>query len=92
MSEWQPIETAPTDGTPIIFANFEAICLLTGMPHVWSGRLELFEGDEEPTMLECSHAAININGEPTHWMLPPDNPDGWQKYGAGDLTRPEPPK
>src|SRR5687767_3763037 len=35
---WQPIETAPRDGRVVILANFEAMCLLTGAPHVWTAR------------------------------------------------------
>lgn len=58
------------DGTPVIFANFTAMCLLSGAPHTWSGRYCVI--DDEKWMAECSYAATNDNGEPTHWMpLPP---------------------
>lgn len=68
---WQPIETVPKDGTVVIFANFFSRCLLTGAPHVWTGRYEDF-GHGRPEMAGCSYAATNQNGEPTHWMsLPP---------------------
>lgn len=76
----QPIESAPRDGTPIILVNFDARCLLTGAPHVWTARWvaewEDMKGnvtaDENPRFVECSYAATNENGEPTHWMPLPD--------------------
>ena len=78
--EWQPIETAPKD-TPIILANFENACLITGSPHVWSAMLVTkwmaLDGepvDEEPRWCEASFAATNENGEPTHWMPMPRPP------------------
>lgn len=73
-SEWRPIATVPRDGTPVIFADFHGMCLMALAPHVWSGR---YFGDE---MYECSYAATNENGEPTHWMPQPEMPaevPGW---------------
>lgn len=66
---WHPIETCPI-GVPVIFANFEAICLVTLTPHVWTGRYHE-DDDGQRLMLECSFAATNENGEPTHWMHQP---------------------
>ena len=83
--KWQAIETAPTDGTPVILANFSAMCLMSGAPHVWSARFA--RGDswidgsgnpapiQEDQWLECSHAAMNENGEPTHWSPMPESPE-----------------
>lgn len=72
---WQPIETAPRDGYPIIFANWDAMCLLSGAPHVWTARFVEAAGE----WFECSFAAENQNGEPTHWMpLPPPPSQGGQ--------------
>ena len=77
---WEPIETAPKDQT-IILANFKAACLLTGAPHVWTAtyvtKWITFEGQEtqdDPMWCECSFAATNENGEPTHWMPLPEPP------------------
>lgn len=72
--KWQPIETAPKDGTPVVFGNFDAMCLLCGAPHVWSGRYEDFGFGDGPEMCEASYAATNENGEPTHWMPLPEPP------------------
>lgn len=69
---WQPIETAPKDGTPVIFANFFSKCLLCGAPHVWAGRYIEIDGEAE--MFEASFAATNENGDPTHWMPLPTPP------------------
>lgn len=80
MSEWQPIETAPKDVT-IILANFDAMCLMTGAPHVWTAtfvtKWKNMAGDEVESELmwcECSYAAENDNGDPTHWMPLPAPP------------------
>jgi hypothetical protein len=70
---WMPIETAPTDGTVVILANFEAMCLLTRAPHVWTARWEPEVG-EGGQWCECSYAAINENGVPTHWTTLPHSP------------------
>jgi hypothetical protein len=78
---WQPIETAPKDET-IILANFAEACLLTGAPHVWTAtyvtKWSDMNGDPAcdvpPEWCECSHAAMNHNGTPTHWMPLPEPP------------------
>ena len=79
---WQPIETAPHDET-VILANFKNQCLLTGAPHVWTATFVTKWQDgngnrveEDPMWCECSFAAMNENGTPTHWMhLPTVSPD-----------------
>lgn len=86
---WYPIETVPND-TTVILANFDAMCLLTGAPHVWTATYvtKWVDGHgkpvddlvlADPMWCECSHAATNENGEPTHWTPlpePPSNGDG----------------
>lgn len=76
---WHPIDTVPHNQT-VILANFDEACLLTGAPHVWTAtyvtKWVTLDGapveKEEAMWCECSHAATNENGEPTHWMpLPP---------------------
>ena len=71
MSEWQPIETAPKDGTPIIvarhmpswgwvrgWATWESVCGISG----WLSR-GFFN---PPGELGLAH--------PTHWMPLPEQP------------------
>lgn len=71
MTAWKKIDdNVPRDETPVLFANFNAMCLLTGAPHVWAGR---YDGHR---MLECSFAATNENGTPTHWAPLPEDPPG----------------
>lgn len=80
VTAWQPIDTVPRNGKPVIFANFDAACLLTGAPHVWSGRYD------DRVMLECSLAASNENGEPTHWMDQPAAPGGAYRYWPKEIV------
>jgi len=79
-------DNVPKDGTPVILANFDAECLLSGAPHVWTARYvtadSWTDGDGNPVppekgsegWLECSYAAMNENGHPTHWMPLPTPP------------------
>lgn len=75
--KWQPIETIPHN-KPVILANFDKPCLLSGTPHVWAGALvtkwktlDDHEVTTEPTWVEYSLASINCNGAPTHWAEMP---------------------
>jgi hypothetical protein len=84
--KWQPIETHPHD-TTVILANFNNMCLLTGAPHVWTAtyvtKWSTLDGaatDSEPMWCECSFAATNENGEPTHWADLFEYPDNVSKY------------
>lgn len=80
--EWHPISTVPAD-TTVILANFSQACLLTGAPHVWTATYvtkwsELGSAkpvEASPMWCECSYAATNENGEPTHWMPLPPTPE-----------------
>ena len=85
MSEWQPIETAPSDET-VILGNFRNACLLTGAPHVWTATyvtkwcdLAGAHVEAHARWNECSFAATNENGEPTHWMPLPEPPEATEK-------------
>lgn len=78
--QWRPIETVPKDET-VILANFDAMCLLTGAPHVWTATYvtkwrdlngRRVEGDG--MWCEASYAAGNENGTPTHWLPLPEPP------------------
>lgn len=56
---WQPIETAPKDGTRILLW----ISVGIAMPYAWEG--ERWIGDDYP---------LNM-AYPTHWMPLPDAPN-----------------
>lgn len=86
---WQPIDTCPDD-IPVLLANFKAADMMTGIPHVWSGRKAKtwvdMDGniteEDDPEILEYSHAATNENGEATHWapmIYLPEIADNGQK-------------
>ncbi len=85
--KWQPIASCPKNQT-VLFANFSDMCLLRGEPHVWAGELATKFVDsngkmlpeEDPRMMECSHAATNENGEPTHWAPMYEHPDDYETY------------
>ena len=63
--EWQPIESAPKDGTPILVWLKEAsLCT-----HIHSARLM---EDGKPSIIG-HHFAFDV-GEPTHWMPLPQPP------------------
>ena len=64
MTEWQPIETAPDDGYPVLlwYANYD------GMIQGWwfSSPKGIDDGWE---------TIIGTIGNPTHWMPLPDPPE-----------------
>jgi len=70
MTEWQPIETAPRDGTNIlVFKKFERHRWLD---HGWSYYIEIvywFDGD-----WIIMARAPPTNNNPTHWMPLPELP------------------
>jgi hypothetical protein len=69
MTDWQPIETAPRDGTRIIAAEPDGgwiidICVWCKTPHVPLYGFHFTAGDPENWDM-CS---------PTHWMPMPEAP------------------
>lgn len=65
MTEWQPIETAPKDGTTIFAAN--AKLGQRGLVHMNSnGEWELVDG--------LTNLPAGIGFYPTHWMHEPPQP------------------
>lgn len=74
MAEWQPIETAPKDGTrvdlwyPRIGRKID--CYFHGAPLDCWGWAEPDLDDVEGEPLFVVHGNI----EPTHWMPPPEAP------------------
>ena len=76
MSEWQPIETAPKDGTPILGFMPDAAIQWQIMP------IEMldFGDDDGPEWFQADRddgRALDV--EPTHWMPLPHPPSD----GAG---------
>lgn len=71
--EWQPIETAPKDGTWVLLGWFE----LPGMPRcgvLWHSR--------DNRWCDVHHVLHNAQSPPTHWMPLPDPPGGiWTAQG-----------
>lgn len=71
--EWQPIETAPTDGTRI-FA-----CRLGFEPQVvrWNAKWCSLDFEDFDTDDQWHHWYANTEYQPTHWMpLPPPPQEG----------------
>ena len=62
MSEWQPIETAPRDGTIILFS-----CDMRGVSLCCLAETEIYTGWFNLSKLD--------NGSPTHWMPLPEPPE-----------------
>lgn len=71
MREWQPIETAPKDGSAILLAGpFEHGCIIA----FWS---DPSIGDTEPSdsgWYEFEWSGNPIHGQPTHWSPIPNIP------------------
>lgn len=60
--EWQPIETAPTDGTYVLTWDGSEICMANAAVYS-GGRVGWYKDDFYGDM-----------GVPTHWMPLPDPP------------------
>ena len=63
MTDWQPIETAPDDATPVLVFDPGLEDVLVG----WR-----CTDDDEPWQLLSFEYTIHLN--PTHWMQRPDPP------------------
>lgn len=73
MSEWQPIETAPKDGTDILlYLPGAAQCFSMIIGH-WSACDEL--PDDDAWYPTTPHAADSLDIDPTHWMPLPKAPN-----------------
>ena len=75
MSEWQPISTAPKDGTPVlVFSPYEDRNEPT---NVVVAKYEIYGPDNE-WWVYCEAVLADISGqidpEPTHWMPLPSPP------------------
>ena len=68
MSDWQPIESAPKDGTRVLLWTGNLSALPTGTEMVWSATVGWWDR-------EMSHQWIHGSGvDPTHWMPLPAPP------------------
>jgi hypothetical protein len=66
MSQWQPIDTVPHDGTPVL---------------VWMPKKHLLShvhvGMFSPNVSWVGGCFVfDLPSQPTHWMLPPEGPEG----------------
>ncbi|MES2753815.1 MAG: hypothetical protein V4659_04045 [Pseudomonadota bacterium] len=62
MTDWQLIGTAPKDGTPIILADWDQLCLISGCPHLGAGYWHIEMGEwVSAGGSDCPEET------PTHW-------------------------
>ena len=70
MGEWQPIETAPKDGSYFLAANHAGAWVAMWLPFAASGFK--FDHPWRSVMLNHNHIPSAHRTAPTHWMpLPP---------------------
>ncbi len=81
MSAWQPIETAPKDGTRILMADGKLFTAGRWAKSIWTpgGR---WSTDYPIAFLEDDEETVNHDGgfdnevdHPTHWMPLPEPPE-----------------
>lgn len=68
MTEWQPIETAPMDGTKILVVNWDG--------HIYEAQRD---GDYWNFPFADQHGCGccgGVSDDPTHWMPLPELPEG----------------
>ena len=80
MTKWQPIETAPKDGTYVLLGNADGVWIASYSAQFQSG----YKPDNPWISLMLNHRHIekvnrNYSGVPTHWIPLPTPP----KVGAG---------
>lgn len=71
MSEWQPIETAPKDGSPVLVYAVEGCTQWKFYTPLWICRWE--EGHEDGEWIEAG-GELYTTCKPTHWMPLPKPP------------------
>ena len=73
--EWQPIETAPKDGTWIMLFSPCEEFPTSDVTH-WIAKYGYFDNSFEPGWIDQEDALVMKEHEPTHWMpLPPPPAD-----------------
>lgn len=73
MNEWQPIETAPKDGTEILTVNIHGDIQITEWYSVTRDDYVHIEGEIYRKEITLWHEGWNGNN-PTHWMPLPAPP------------------
>lgn len=71
MTDWQPIETAPQDGTPILATSGQI------MPEIWRWESDMYATRPNPSWLPMDRImgkAWARAHQPTHWMPLPEPP------------------
>jgi hypothetical protein len=76
MDHWQPIETAPKDGTRVLFYTPE--CLQTG----WLAFIAESFYDKHGYLNDVHVAQWQDGLEPTHWMPSPKPPATESSHGT----------
>lgn len=76
---WQPIETAPKDGTKVLIVNDEGVMAVAHYIEQWDERYEFVrkakDGDVYRTVREeCGYWNTDTAYCPTHWMPLPQPP------------------
>ena len=79
MSEWQPIETAPRDGTRVLLVNDNGAIDIAGYVEQWTVRYEFMRKERDGDVYkevreECGYWNTEIAYCPTHWMPLPALP------------------
>lgn len=72
MSEWQPIETAPKDGTEVLLFFVSDVPWQASSKGICIG----FWGDDGSNAWYAFESDSNALGNPTHWMPLPPPPEG----------------
>lgn len=71
MTDWQPIETAPKDGSCVLVARSYGLASAIAVAH--------FDGEEWRDYGDIGWAGMyGDNNQPTHWMPLPSPPDQQQ--------------
>lgn len=78
--KWQPIETAPKDGTKVLIVNDEGAIDVAGYFEQWNESKEFVrtakDGDVYRTLREeCGYWCTDTAYCPTHWMPLPEAPN-----------------
>lgn len=68
MTEWQPIETAPKDGTSIL------VCVTYNLPEGGWETVQWVDWVREPYIFPIYRDRIDIPCPPTHWQPLPEPP------------------
>ncbi len=73
MTNWQPIETAPLDGTSVLVWDGRSVSSARAFPNEWDNRGDECGWSWCPSENSFDSSPHGI-GEPTHWMPLPEPP------------------